>query len=211
MSARGENAPHSDRQGGEPLPELLQPQPLVAAPRAAGAALAVALGLGALFVAFGDRLAPKPAADAAAARDGGGKPVITLAADQAQGAFQILPTSIQKTPGSVLAQMNMPEAEKRRLAQELADERVRLAAVTLWDNVNEDGDAVEVSAAGFRQRLVIMHKPKTFFVPVQFGGSVAIKAVHDGGGGVTLGVSTILGPVPLPPLAVGQVVEIPIL
>jgi hypothetical protein len=57
-----------------------------------------------------------------------------------------------------------------------------------------------------------MHKPVTFFLPLQPGGTVSIRAVRDGGGGgVTLGVSTVIGPVPLPSLAPGQIVEIPAL
>src|SRR5437588_176153 len=120
--------------------------------------------------------------------------LFSVSADQTTGAFKILPTNFQNAPGSVLAQLNMPEVEKARLAEKLADGSVRLAAVTVWDTVDEDGDTVDVMAAGFRQRLVIMHKPVTFFLPVQPGGSVVIKAVRDGGGGgVTLGVSTILG------------------
>ena len=137
--------------------------------------------------------------------------MLSVSADQTTGAFRILPASFQNMPGSVLAQLNMPEAEKKRLAEKLADGSVRLAVVTMWDTVDEDGDTVDVTAAGFSQRLVIMHKPKMFFVPVVARRQRFIRAVRDGGGGVTLGVSTILGPYPLPALAVGQSVEIPAL
>jgi hypothetical protein len=78
--------------------------------------------------------------------------------------------------------------------------------------MSEDGDMVELNAAGFSQRVTIMHKPVSFFLPLNPGGSVNIKAVRDGGGGgVTLGVSTITGKLALPILAVGQSVEIPAL
>jgi len=187
-------------------PVLLPPQSI---PSAVGGLAIVgavaALIAGALM--FGDSArVPGPASP--------GKPhaIIALGADRVPGAFKILPANFQNSPARVLAQLNMPEAEKRRLAEKLADGTVRLAAVTLWDTVDEDGDTVEVSAATFSQTLVIMHKPAMFFVPLQQGGTVSIRAVRDGGGGgVTLGVSTIVGPVVLPPLAVGQVVEIPAL
>src|SRR5262249_13903055 len=117
----------------------------------------------------------------------------------------------QQSPGSVLVQLKMPEAEKQRVAEKLADGSVRLAAVTVWDTMDEDGDVIEISAAGFSQQVTIMHKPATFFVPLRPGGSVTMKAVHDGYGGVTLGVSTITGSLPLPRLAVGQSLEIPAL
>jgi hypothetical protein len=189
--------------GAPASPALLPPQPIGAAP---AAAVLVGLGIGVAAMLLVPSAPTTGDRDAAAPR-----PVISLAADRAPGAFKILHTSFQNAPDSVLAQLNMPEADKERLAEQLADRRVRLAAVTLWDTVEEDGDVVEVSAAGFTQRLVIRHKPATFFLPVQMGGSVSIRAVRDGGGGVTLGVATIVGPVPLPPLAVGQVVEIPVL
>ena len=201
-----------------PLPELLPPRPLSQpAPAAIAAVVAIGLAAGAAFMLLGDRLGSDAikAAGGIAAGAGGGTErdkVFVLSADQTTGAFKFLPASFQNSPASVLAQMNMPEAEKKRLAEKLIDGTVRLAAVTLWDTVDEDGDVVDVIAGGFSQRLVIMHKQKTFFVGVQPGGSVVIKAVRDGGGGgVTLGVSTVLGPYHLPALAVGQAVEIPAL
>jgi hypothetical protein len=190
-------------------PVLLPPQPIVPSAIGGVAVLGVMGALAAAFVMFGDRLGPA----SNSSQSSGGKPaVIALAADQAPGAFKILPASFQNAPARVIAQLNMPEAEKRRLAEKLADGAVRLAAVTLWDTVDEDGDVVEVSAATFSQTLTIMHKPVTFFLPLQPGGTVSIRAVRDGGGGgVTLGVSTVIGPVPLPSLAPGQIVEIPAL
>jgi hypothetical protein len=201
----------------EATPELLPPQPLVARPPfIAGAALASCLALGAAaFLTFGDHplFGPSPSGFSQdhTDPDKGNGVVITLAADKVPGAFSVLPADFHNSPDSVIGQMHLAEAEKRRLSERLLDGSVRLAAVTLWDNVAEDGDVVEVSAATFSQTLQIMHKPQMFFVPIQPGGSVLIKAIRDGGGGVTLGVRTIIGPVPLPPLAVGQMVEIPAL
>ena len=193
----------------QPAPVLLPPQPIVPSALGGLAVLGMVSGLVAAFVMFGDKLGRAPNGSASP----GGKPaVIAFDSDRAPGAFKILPASFQNAPASVIAQLNMPEAEKRRLAEKLADGAVRLAAVTLWDRMDEDGDVVEVSAATFSQTLTIMHKPVTFFLPVQPGGGVSIKAVRDGGGGgVTLGVSTVIGPVPLPSLAPGQIVEIPAL
>jgi len=188
----------------------LPPQPLLASATPALAVVAIGAALVAGLVVFGGPSATTSTPPAAAGANK--NTIIALATDRAPGAFKILPASFQDAPGSVLAQLSMPEAEKRRLAEKLADGTVRLAAVTLWDTMDEDGDTVEVSAGSFSQTLVIMHKPKLFFLPVLPGGAVVIKAVRDGGGGgVTLGVSTIIGPVPLPPLAVGQSVEIPAL
>ena len=205
-SWRSRTADHTAGSATPATPELLAPQ-IFWRPAPAAALVVIGLGLAAAiaFMSFGDR--PGPAGAPAGGTDS--DKVFSVSADQTTGAFKILPTNFQNAPGSVLAQLDMPEVEKARLAEKLADGSVRLAAVTVWDTVDEDGDTVDVMAAGFRQRLVIMHKPVTFFLPVQPGGSVVIKAVRDGGGGgVTLGVSTILGPYRLSALAVGQSVEI---
>jgi hypothetical protein len=188
-------------------PALLAPQLLLRpAPLVVAAVVAIGLAAGVAFIWFGDHLSSDSVPDAGRDR------VFSVSADQTSGAFRILPTSFQNSPASVIAQLKMPEAEKKRLAEKLADGTVRLAAVTVWDTMDEDGDTIDLTAAGFGQRLVIMHKPNTFFLPVQPGGSVMIKAIRDGGGGgITLGVSTVLGPYRLPALAVGQSVEIPAL
>ncbi|MFL6795818.1 MAG: hypothetical protein ACJ8F3_00225 [Xanthobacteraceae bacterium] len=203
-----DNQPSMDAASlGSAGPELLSPQLLLRpAPTATVAVIVIGVAAGAAFL-FKDRVG----SDATHGDIGDRGKVISVAAGETTGTFRVLPDSFQKSPGSVLAQLHMPEAEKQRLAEKLADGSVRLATVTVWDTVDEDGDTVDLTAAGFGQRLVIMHKPVTFLVPVQPGGSVVIRAVRDGGGGVTLGVSTILGPYRLPALAVGQSVEIPAL
>jgi hypothetical protein len=188
----------------EPL--LLGAQPL--SPRYAVLAGAAALIVGGLaFYSLGDVRPHKTNHS----NDVAGNAVFAVPAGKAHGTFTVLPSNFQQSPGSVLVQLQMPEAEKRRVAEKLVDGSVRLAAVTVWDTMQEDGDVVELNAASFSQRVTIMHKPVTFFLPLSPGGSVRIKAVRDGGGGVTLGVSSITGKLALPPLAVGQSVEIPAL
>ncbi|MDX2288902.1 MAG: hypothetical protein NW217_08800 [Hyphomicrobiaceae bacterium] len=106
--------------------------------------------------------------------------------------------------------VDMPDPEKDRLKQSLKDSRLRVGAVTIWDTVHQDGDRVRISSAGFSQDVTILHKPRMFFVPYLPGAAVRIEATFDGGGGVTLGVRTAIGDVPLPYLSVGQVLELPL-
>jgi hypothetical protein len=117
------------------------------------------------------------------------------------------------TPGS--PSMNMlllPEREKEAIRGEVAEGRLRVGALFLWDTLDQDADAVRVSGAGYGQEIVITHERKMIYVPYVPGSSVTITPIRDGGGGgVTLGVSTTLGPVPLPHLVVGQSLEIPVL
>jgi hypothetical protein len=137
--------------------------------------------------------------------------VLSVATGSTTGAFRVLQQPFQDSPGSVLAQIDMAEPDKERLRAELADGQLRLAQIRLWDTAAEDGDQIEVSSAGFLQRLTIRHRETIYFVPIMPGGAVRLRAVHDGGGGVTLGVATSAGRVPLPPLAVGQTLELPAL
>lgn len=187
-------------------PLLLGPQSGVPAYAASAGAIALIVGA----IAFYSLSDLKPGGSGHSS-DATKNAVFTVPADKARGAFTVLPSNFQQAPGSVLVQLKMPEAEKRRVAEKLADGSVRLAAVTVWDTMEQDGDVVEINAAGFSQRVTIMHKPATFFLPLNPGGSVTVRAVHDGYGGVTLGVRTITGNLPLPVLPVGQSVEIPAL
>lgn len=206
MSTDTPNRQARDTAGTPAGPQLLGPLPLLQPSVLLSGTAAIFAG----FMAFQLLSDSKPGADG---RSSGSNTdaVLAVPADKAHGAFTVLPANFQQSPGSVLVQLKMPEAEKQRLAEKLADGSVRLAAVTLWDTVDEDGDMVELTAAGFTQRVTIMQKPATFFLPLYPGGSVVIRAVHDGGGGVTLGVRTITGNLPLPRLAVGQSLEIPAL
>jgi hypothetical protein len=111
----------------------------------------------------------------------------------------------------LIEKMQLSLADKQRLKEALADKEVRLARLVVWDNVAVDGDAIVLNATGFSQTLPISHEQQTFYLPVVPGNSARITALKDGGGGVTLGVKTMIGPVFLPRLAIGDTVEIPVL
>lgn len=134
-----------------------------------------------------------------------------VSASDVRGAFFPLPPELSKGTERVMALVRMPKPEKERLSQELEARNVRIAAIWLWDNQAQDGDAVQINSGGFSQTIAITNSPTMYYVPVQTGTSARITAVTDGGGGVTLGVKTIVGPFPLPPLVVGQSLEVPIL
>jgi len=137
--------------------------------------------------------------------------LISMAAGEVPGILVTVDPDLIKRPVS-RSKLAMEEAEKQRLEQKLAEGQLRLGKLEVWDTVDEDGDRVRIEAVGFTQDVTILHKPQVFLVPFMPGGTIRISAIHDGGGGgVTLGVSTILGPTPLPALSLGQAVEIPVL
>jgi len=184
-------------------PQLLPPQPLLIPAAATGATMAVAaLGLGLWWYASGIDGDPGKAAPPG---------VVSIPADRVPGAVMTLLVSGNDDPTFVLAKMAVDPEERTRLRADLAQGRIRIGMIRLWDTVHEDGDRVRLDGAGYTQELTILHKPGIFYLPFVPGGSARITAIRDGGGGVTLGVATVLGPVHLPPLKVGQAVEIPIL
>jgi hypothetical protein len=103
----------------------------------------------------------------------------------------------------------LPDAEKKRLREDLANKRLRLVAVAVWDSDDEDGDRVRIDSAGYSEEITLRNARRDVIVPVGAGDPVRITAVLDGGGGgVTLGAQTEFGPIHLPPLRVGQYVEV---
>jgi hypothetical protein len=190
-------------------PSILPPVPLASPSRSLGlgSGMLIASACMAGIVWFG--------LVAGGLRHGGGNDrAHVLSVDQTRfhGAFTLIDTDIAAERPFAIASMTLTETERLRVKDALRAGRIRIASVTLWDNMDEDGDIIDLSAAGFTQRLVIMNKPKTFFLPVVPGSTVRITGIKDGGGGgITLGVGTVLGPIPLPPLAMGQSVEVPAL
>lgn len=193
--------------GQEPV--LLEPQPLPEHLTAPSAVMISAMAVVALVAIGGLGLADLATSPKSLVSDDAVRPsVITVDVSQAPGFVQPVNPVIASRSEHVFNMLAMPGAEKARLRKKLAESPIRIGAITLWDTVDEDGDQITVTAAGFTQTLTILHKPETFFVPYLPGGSLRISGVHDGGGGITLGAQTTLGKLPLPYMDVGQVIEV---
>ncbi|MCA3586041.1 MAG: hypothetical protein IOD03_20495 [Methylocystis sp.] len=102
--------------------------------------------------------------------------------------------------------------EPRAAAQPVADDEVELplAWLTLWDHRDEDGDIVRVVSEGYMRTVPILNAPVTLAVPAPASGVVNIIGIHDGTGGITVGIRSGVTPVLLPVLSVGQAVGVPI-
>lgn len=113
-------------------------------------------------------------------------------------------------PGAVQA-LRLQPADERRLTDDLDAGRRRLAWLSLYDADMDDGDVVEIRTAGFSHAMTLAKQPVAVAIPVSAGEAVTLVGLVDGGGGgITVGVLTRTGPVPLPPMSVGQVLALPV-
>ena len=126
----------------------------------------------------------------------------------ANGATIFLPVdfSDSKERQKAKSASGLPETEAEHLLKEAEGGFISLAWVTVWDNLAEDGDVIEVSAGGMTHVVPIMHEPTTIVVPYSMGNAqLMIKGLKDGGGGITVSAKTGSGDLALPPMRVGEV------
>ncbi len=201
----GDTNPPTAPNPSSTVPELIGPQPQLLA-----AGLALAGGAAVVAAAVGLWLALNPMGETGDGR--ATLPTITMATNDVPGSVLPVAASLVFEGSPSWTALALPDSQKRRVMREVADGKLRLGALFLWDTIDEDADTVRVGGAGYDQDVAIAHARTMVYVPYYPGTKVAITALSDGGGGgVTLGVSTIIGPVVLPPLGVGQTVEIPVL
>jgi hypothetical protein len=173
---------------------------------AGGAAIVVLLfGLGALgfggyeTVTKGDKVSSTQAAK------------LAEAFGRARGSLLPVDVSTERHRAELIRALPMPRMEAERLMDQVERGERMLGWLTLWDNFDEDGDVVSVTAVGMIQSVPLLHAPKRILVPYVPGRPVLIIGERDGmGGGVTVAVELSTGPLPLPPLAVGQTVALPL-
>jgi hypothetical protein len=88
--------------------------------------------------------------------------------------------------------------------------QIRLVELALWDSHAPDGDVVRVTSVGYSRDVVLHKQPIVLAVPVQGSMPIQITGVHDGGGGITLGVQGALAPVMVPIMSEGQTIMLPV-
>jgi hypothetical protein len=129
----------------------------------------------------------------------------------AKGALLPVDVSTQPRKDHLVQSLRMPKMQAEQLIALIERGERMLGWLTLWDNYDEDGDVVSVTAAGFTQSVALTHAQQRILVPYVPGQPVFITGERDGlGGGVTVAVELSTGPLPLPPLAVGQTIALPI-
>lgn len=86
---------------------------------------------------------------------------------------------------------------------------ISLAWVTVWDNLAEDGDVIEVSSGGMTRVVSILNEPTTIVVPYSIDSAqLKITGLRDGGGGITVAARTANGSLSLPVMSEGQVITL---
>ncbi|GAA4875953.1 hypothetical protein [Ferrimonas pelagia] len=99
--------------------------------------------------------------------------------------------------------------DSANLIQQAEGGYIALAWVTVWDNLEEDGDVIEVSASGVSYTVPIRHAPTKIVVPYSIDTpSLSLKGIRDGGGGITVSAKTQQGEISIPPLTVGQTMDL---
>ncbi|WP_114945961.1 hypothetical protein [Microvirga calopogonii] len=106
--------------------------------------------------------------------------------------------------------MPVSEAQGRKLIADALAGRQNLGRIVVWDNVSQDGDVISVSSGGLSTNVSLKSTPQTIILPYAKGGSLMVAGVQDGGGGITVGMDLPTGPLPLPPLKVGEVRVLPL-
>lgn len=142
-----------------------------------------------------------------------GEQVAALWASLANLSLQPLPTGLDdpRTFARAVAGMREPPAEAERLINKARAEGRRIVILTLWDNMDEDGDVIDVRVGAQFWTVPLRTDPTALTVIYTPGETITFTGrVDGGGGGVTAGLGLNTGPLPLPPLAVGQSITLPL-
>ena len=129
----------------------------------------------------------------------------------ATGSLLPVDLSAEEDRSVLLSSLNLTRPQAQRLLAMVDRGERMLGWITLWDNNDEDGDVASVTASGITQQVPLTRTPTRVLVAYIPGQPVYITGERDGmGGGVTLSVALSTGPLPLPPLTVGQTIALPI-
>lgn len=123
-----------------------------------------------------------------------------------QAAKLVAPAQVQ----TALDEMHLSSGQRQQLQQALDDGKTRLVYLTFTDVMSEDGDRVKVDSGDFATEVAIWNKTTKVIFPEPAGGVVNVTGTFDGGGGITIAITSGDVPVNLPFMSVGQTVGIPV-
>jgi hypothetical protein len=126
------------------------------------------------------------------------------------------PTALKLVPSGevdgAVKQMKLPPAQEQELKEEVSAGRTRMVWLSFRDVMAEDGDTVSIESMAngviYRQSVVATNKEQRVYLPEPDAGRVNIRGVRDGGGGITIEITSGGAPLNLPFMTVGQVVSV---
>ncbi|MDR3533234.1 MAG: hypothetical protein P4L90_22085 [Rhodopila sp.] len=103
--------------------------------------------------------------------------------------------------------LGLPPVAEQQLIADVAQGRIRLGWISLYDSDTEDGDVVDIVSMGLRHTMTLTKTPVAVAIPIPADGKMRLVATDEGrGGGVTVGILTHRGPWALPPMRVGDAI-----
>ncbi len=124
-------------------------------------------------------------------------------------AVQLEAVSESETAEAVAA-MGLSEEKKEQMVAQVKEKKIVLAWVVLWDFAAADGDRVTVKSGSVSQEVLLTKQYKKVAVPMPASGTIEIKGVKDGGGGITVGIVTGKTFLRIPQLSETQPIKVPV-
>jgi hypothetical protein len=117
---------------------------------------------------------------------------------------------------SAIAAMPMPAPERDALAAKVdveaakpaADRSTSFLVLRAYDNQAEDGDQVLFRFNGSTVDVPLWKKPVTLVIPKSGPLEIQVIGKHDGNGGITVGIDTAYGSLPIPILREGEILPL---
>ncbi len=105
--------------------------------------------------------------------------------------------------------MALPSGDAAALSGAANRRRVRLVQMPVYENDGAIGSMVEVASGGFTRTVLLSSTPTVLTLPIDHMGVVSFRLLGPSPpGGLGIGAITLGGPIGLPPLANGQVLEV---
>lgn len=94
-----------------------------------------------------------------------------------------------KQKAAAMAGLDLSDEEGKHVVADAEAGRVLLAMIRVWDNQDEDGDAIELAVGGLKRTVYLWNEPVTVVIPYRPGELLTITGQRDGSGGITLSIA----------------------
>lgn len=133
----------------------------------------------------------------------------TLAASPGLPLMPVAPKDVERAISEMPPSVS--EEQREQLRTSVAEGRLRLAWVTMWDTHAEDGDVLRFeSSASFPIEITALHTKTAFAIPYPADGNVLVTGVKDGGGGITIALESGAASIAWPTMAPGDTLRLPV-